>query len=62
MVAAMPSTRATGLPLGFRIGGVVIQLFGLVLSAGITALIVDLLITARTEHYRAEGEHLRGTA
>lgn len=22
----------------------------------------DLLITARTEHYRAEGEHLRGTA
>jgi Trk K+ transport system NAD-binding subunit len=37
----------SGLPLGFRFGGVVIQLFGLVLSAGITALIVDLLITAR---------------
>ena len=37
----------SGLPLGFRFGAVVIQLFGLVLSAGITALIVDLLISAR---------------
>jgi Trk K+ transport system NAD-binding subunit len=37
----------SGLPLSFRFGAVIIQLFGLVLSAGITALIVDLLITAR---------------
>jgi Trk K+ transport system NAD-binding subunit len=37
----------SGLPFGFRFGAVVIQLFGLVLSAGLTALIVDLLITAR---------------
>ena len=37
----------SGLSLGFRFGAVIIQLFGLVLSAGITALIVDLLITAR---------------
>ncbi|HWJ52942.1 MAG TPA: NAD-binding protein [Propionibacteriaceae bacterium] len=36
-----------GLPFGFRFGAVVIQLFGLVLSAGLTALIVDLLVTAR---------------
>jgi Trk K+ transport system NAD-binding subunit len=37
----------SGLPFGFRFGALVIQLFGLVLSAGLTALIVDLLITAR---------------
>ena len=37
----------SGLPFSYRFGAVVIQLFGLVLSAGITALIVDLLITAR---------------
>jgi Trk K+ transport system NAD-binding subunit len=37
----------SGLSFGFRFGAVIIQLFGLVLSAGITALIVDLLITAR---------------
>ena len=37
----------SGLPFGFRFGAVVIQFFGLVLSAGLTALIVDLLITAR---------------
>ena len=50
---ALTASTATGdgeleaLPLGFRFGAVVIQLFGLVLSAGITALLVDLLITAR---------------
>ena len=37
----------SGLSLSFRFGAVIIQLFGLVLSAGLTALIVDLLITAR---------------
>ncbi len=37
----------SGLPFSFRFGAVIIQLFGLVLSAGLTALIVDLLITAR---------------
>ena len=51
-LALTASTATTGadlneLPLGFRFGAVIIQLFGLVLSAGITALIVDLLITAR---------------
>lgn len=50
---ALTASTATGdgdldeLSLGFRFGAVVIQLFGLVLSAGITALLVDLLITAR---------------
>ncbi len=37
----------TGMPTAFRFGAVVIQLFGLVLSAGITAVIVDALISAR---------------
>ena len=37
----------TGLSFGFRFGAVIIQLFGLVLSAGITAVIVDVLISAR---------------
>jgi Trk K+ transport system NAD-binding subunit len=50
---ALTASTSTGdgdlseLPLSFRFGAVIIQLFGLVLSAGITALIVDLLITAR---------------
>lgn len=50
---ALTASTATGdgelseLPLGVRFGAVAIQLFGLVLSAGITALIVDLLISAR---------------
>lgn len=35
------------LPLVARFGAVVIQLFGLTLSAGITAVVVDLLITSR---------------
>lgn len=35
------------LNLGTRFGGVVIQLFGLILSSGITAVIVDALISAR---------------
>lgn len=35
------------LPLTARFGGVVIQLFGVVLSSGITAVIVDALIKAR---------------
>lgn len=37
------------LPLVWRIGAVVIQLFGLVLSSGITAVIVDALISARID-------------
>lgn len=37
----------TELPLGARFGGVVIQLFGLVLSSGITAVVVDALIKSR---------------
>ena len=37
----------TGLSTAFRFGAVIIQLFGLVLSAGITAVIVDALISAR---------------
>ena len=37
----------SGLSTAFRFGAVVIQLFGLVLSAGITAVIVDALISAR---------------
>lgn len=50
---ALTASAATGdgdldeLSLGFRFGAVVIQLFGLVLASGITALLVDLLITAR---------------
>lgn len=35
-----------GLATPFRFGAVVIQIFGLVLSAGITAVIVDALISA----------------
>lgn len=35
------------LPLHFRFGAVVIQLFGLVLSAGITAVMVDAIISTR---------------
>ncbi|SDE20476.1 NAD(P)-binding protein [Auraticoccus monumenti] len=35
------------LPLVARFGAVVIQLFGLTLSAGITAVVVDLLVTSR---------------
>lgn len=37
----------TELPLAARFGGVVIQLFGLVLSSGITAVVVDALIKLR---------------
>jgi Trk K+ transport system NAD-binding subunit len=37
----------SGLPVAFRFGAVLIQLFGLVLSAGITAVIVDVLISSR---------------
>lgn len=37
------------LGVGFRFGAVIIQLFGLVLSSGITAVIVDALISARLE-------------
>lgn len=50
---ALTASTATGtgdlsaLPLGFQFGALVIQLFGLVLSAGITAVIVDALIGAR---------------
>ncbi|HEY5821760.1 MAG TPA: NAD-binding protein [Propionibacteriaceae bacterium] len=50
---ALTASTATGdgdlgsLPIPFRFGAVVIQLFGLVLSAGITAVIVDALISAR---------------
>ena len=36
-----------GLSAPFRFGAVLIQFFGLVLSAGITALVVDLLISSR---------------
>ncbi len=38
---------ANNLSLSFRFGAVLIQLFGLVLSSGITAVIVDALISAR---------------
>jgi len=38
---------ADNLSLGFRFGAVAIQLFGLVLSSGITAVIVDALISSR---------------
>ena len=50
---AMTASTSTGdgdlseLSYGFRFGALVIQFFGLVLSAGLTALIVDLLITSR---------------
>jgi Trk K+ transport system NAD-binding subunit len=50
---ALTASTATGtgdlstLPLGFQFGALSIQLFGLVLSAGITAVIVDALIGAR---------------
>ena len=50
---ALTASTATGtgdlstLPLGFQFGALFIQLFGLVLSAGITAVIVDALIGAR---------------
>ena len=44
---ATGDTDLSGLPTAFRFGAVVIQLFGLVLSAGITAVIVDALISAR---------------
>ncbi len=37
------------LAFGFRFGAVLIQLFGLVLSAGVTAVIVDVLVSARLE-------------
>ena len=50
---ALTASTATGggdlssLPVAFRFGAVLIQLFGLVLSAGITAVIVDVLISSR---------------
>ncbi|WP_375425243.1 potassium channel family protein [uncultured Friedmanniella sp.] len=50
---ALTASTATGggdlsaLPVAFRFGAVLIQAFGLLLSAGITALIVDALISAR---------------
>ncbi|MGJ6979359.1 NAD-binding protein [Aestuariimicrobium soli] len=53
MYAALTSSTLTGigdigdLSLTARFGAVVIQLFGLVLSSGVTAVIVDALISAR---------------
>lgn len=44
---AMGSGEVDELSTGFRFGAVLIQLFGLILSSGITALIVDALISAR---------------
>ena len=50
---ALTASTATGdgdlgaLSVPFRFGAVIIQLFGLILSAGITAVIVDVLISAR---------------
>ncbi|WP_198671760.1 NAD-binding protein [Desertihabitans aurantiacus] len=51
---ALTQSTATGvdveleaMPLVPRFGAVVIQLFGLTLSAGITAVLVDLLVTSR---------------
>lgn len=50
---ALTTSTATGdgdlgdLSVPFRFGAVAIQLFGLVLSAGITAVIVDALVSAR---------------
>lgn len=49
---ALTASTLTGigdddLPISARFGGVVIQLFGVVLSSGITAVIVDALIKAR---------------
>lgn len=51
-LALTASTATSGgdlstLPVAFRFGAVLIQVFGLLLSAGITALIVDGLISAR---------------
>ncbi|GAB3704248.1 potassium channel family protein [Mariniluteicoccus flavus] len=52
MYLALTASTLTGigdteLPIGARFGAVVIQLFGVVLSSGITAVIVDALIKAR---------------
>ncbi|MDN5725966.1 MAG: NAD-binding protein [Propionibacteriales bacterium] len=50
---ALDTSAATGLgdvtalPVGWRIGSVVIALFGLVLSSGVTAAILDVLISSR---------------
>lgn len=50
---ALTSSTATGdgdlgdLPVAYRFGAVAIQLFGLILSAGVTAVVVDALIGAR---------------
>lgn len=50
---ALTTSTATGLggvsslSVGFRIGAVVIAFFGLLLSAGVTAVIIDALISAR---------------
>lgn len=41
------TTDLEALPLALKFGAVLIQLFGLVLSAGVTAVIVDLLISSR---------------
>src|SRR5690606_18286559 len=37
----------TDLSVGYRFGAVLIQVFGLVLSSGVTAVIVDAMISAR---------------
>lgn len=53
LYVALTASTLTGigdvdqLSLGARFGGVVIQLFGLILSSGITAVIVDALISSR---------------
>ncbi|MGD7787931.1 NAD-binding protein [Propionibacteriaceae bacterium Y1700] len=50
---ALDTSAATGLgdvdslPIGWRIGSVLIALFGLVLSSGVTAAILDVLISSR---------------
>lgn len=41
------TTDLEQLPLALKFGALVIQLFGLVLSAGVTAVVVDLLISSR---------------
>jgi len=52
---ALTASTSTGdgdlstLPIQFRFGAVIIQIFGLIMSAGITAVIVDLLISSRLE-------------
>ena len=67
VLAIIGDTRRTGiddlsaLPLGFQFGALVIQLFGLVLSAGITAVIVDALIGARLAGIPAAYAVSRGT-